>query len=407
MPINNSTTYAPDATNSSEGKVKLANHLAGTSALPQVVGVEETSGPTSLLMGAVSDGQQLQRSGTSIIGTSPMDVVGGRLDAASTTSLIWNFQTSNQIRLYNPTSLCWEVCNITTAPTSSATGALNVLGATQALAVAKIYDVFAAYNTSTAFNLEFSPWAVATAGASARSAAWAGSSHAYVVGDRVSSSSVYYVCVEAHSSNTFATELAAGKWVSCGAIPANTDFTGLYQADGIWVSGNSPTQKSKRWLGIIYTFDAGSSVVNFKDDVNYRYVSNYYNRKIQIVLASEGFSGSWTCTSTDCREMNAGTGITRGNFITCASQTVQAIVTTLLSMNNVSSLGVSGLGLNTTTSRTIELITNYVTVLDSSAQKTMSVPLGYSWITLVELVSGGTLTNAGWGRNLASFYLGG
>ena len=143
-------------------KVVVANHLGGTAALPQVIGVEETSGPTSLLMGAVSDGQQLKRSGTSIIGTAPMDVVGGRLDLVSATSIKWGFQDSSQIRLYNPTSSCWEVCNITTEPTLSNTATdLN----STALAPNTIYDIFAEYSSSTAFTLVASRWATGGDGA--------------------------------------------------------------------------------------------------------------------------------------------------------------------------------------------------------------------------------------------------
>ena len=103
MPINNSNSYAVDATNSTPGKVQLTGDLSGTATSPTVVGVQETGGPTSITLGAIADGQSIRRSGTTIIGTAPMDIVGGRLDAASTTSLIWNFQNSNQIRLYNPT----------------------------------------------------------------------------------------------------------------------------------------------------------------------------------------------------------------------------------------------------------------------------------------------------------------
>jgi len=40
---------------------------------------------------------------------------------------------------------------------------------------------------------------------------WAGST-AYSLGDLVTESSKFYVCVEAHTSGTFATDLAAGKW---------------------------------------------------------------------------------------------------------------------------------------------------------------------------------------------------
>lgn len=43
--------------------------LGGTYPNPDVRGLRETSGPTSLTMGAVADGQVLQRSGNTIVGT--------------------------------------------------------------------------------------------------------------------------------------------------------------------------------------------------------------------------------------------------------------------------------------------------------------------------------------------------
>lgn len=41
---------------------------------------------------------------------------------------------------------------------------------------------------------------------------------AYALHDRVSNGGNYYVCTEAHTSGTFATDLAAGKWVSYGSV---------------------------------------------------------------------------------------------------------------------------------------------------------------------------------------------
>lgn len=50
--------------------------------------------------------------------------------------------------------------------------------------------------------------------------AWAGT-HSYVVGDLVSESGTNYYCTTAHSSGTFATDLAAGKWY---ALPASGEY---------------------------------------------------------------------------------------------------------------------------------------------------------------------------------------
>lgn len=78
----------------------------------------------------------------------PFDVVGGRLDLVSATSIKWGFQNSNHIRLFNPTSEKWELVQVTTEPTIDNTD-LDLNGT--ALAVDKIYDVFAEYSSGTAF----------------------------------------------------------------------------------------------------------------------------------------------------------------------------------------------------------------------------------------------------------------
>lgn len=48
-----------------------SNHLSGNGVNPNVIGLLETSGPTSLLYGAIPDGTVLTRSGATVIGTSP------------------------------------------------------------------------------------------------------------------------------------------------------------------------------------------------------------------------------------------------------------------------------------------------------------------------------------------------
>ena len=52
------------------GLIKLTNHLGGTAALPTVIGVQETGGPTSLILGAWADGQFLKRVGATAVGAA-------------------------------------------------------------------------------------------------------------------------------------------------------------------------------------------------------------------------------------------------------------------------------------------------------------------------------------------------
>jgi hypothetical protein len=61
------------------GGAAVAGDLGGTSASPQVTqarGLRETSGPTTLAMGSVSNNQILVRSGSSIIGVTPSGLTG-------------------------------------------------------------------------------------------------------------------------------------------------------------------------------------------------------------------------------------------------------------------------------------------------------------------------------------------
>ena len=49
--------------------------------------------------------------------TIGMDIVGGRLDLVSATSIKWGFQNSNLIRLVNPDTGRWELVKCATEPT--------------------------------------------------------------------------------------------------------------------------------------------------------------------------------------------------------------------------------------------------------------------------------------------------
>lgn len=61
------TLTLPDVT---ADLVAVGGQIGGTGASPDVRGLRETSGPTNLTLGAVSDGQVLVRSGSTIIGTT-------------------------------------------------------------------------------------------------------------------------------------------------------------------------------------------------------------------------------------------------------------------------------------------------------------------------------------------------
>lgn len=275
------------------------------------------------------------------------DVVGGRLDWVSATSIKWGFQNSNQIRLVNPDTGRWELVKVATEPTL-ANNATDLNGT--ALAVDKIYDVFAEYSSGTAVTLVASRWqATGTGGNSARTAAWAGNT-AYNIGDRVSTGSPthYYVCITAHTSDATTFSNDSAKWVDNGvaADVGSSDFYGLYRHDGVLVSDSSTTGKSRRWLGIIYTYN-NSGTVNFKDDTSYRYIANYYNRQTKTVTCTNATS-SWSYAVAVWREGNNGVGQSRASFVTLSPISISTnIKLQLYSAGVQASIGI---GLDSTSS---------------------------------------------------------
>ena len=309
---------------------------------------------------------------------SALDVVGGRLEWISTTRIDWKWTTSNQIRLWNPNTSSWVIVSTASEPTLANTAYADLGTGAVSLAVDKIYDVFAQYSSSTAFTLVCSPWATATAGTSARTAAWVGN-YEYKVGQRVSNSSHYYVCKTAHTSHATTFSNDSANWVDNGLVPSNADFTGLYQHDGVWVSGSDTTGKSRRWLGIIYTYN-NAGTVNFKDDVNYRYVSNFYNKLLKPLM-TQNTTDTWSYATGAWRESNGGVGQIRGVMVSCISINSLASITYTASSTN----GLAGLGINITTDDTQQVVFNVSgNPATASSTKTRSVAAGYNWITMLE-----------------------
>ena len=67
----NISANVPHATATVIGMVKLAGHLSGSAAVPEVVGLKETGGPTLLTVAGITDGQFLKRVGTTIVSATP------------------------------------------------------------------------------------------------------------------------------------------------------------------------------------------------------------------------------------------------------------------------------------------------------------------------------------------------
>jgi hypothetical protein len=202
---------------------------------------------------------------------------------------------------------------VTTEPSVANTS--NDLNGT-ALAVNKIYDVFAEYSNATSFNLKFSRWASYGAGTSSRTAAYS-SGTTYNIGDRVTYGGHDYVCIQSGSNKTPSSE--ATYWDDNGTSIVG-DFSGLYRHDGVLVSSNSTNGKKRRWLGIIYTYSNGGTV-NFKDEEIYRYVGNYYNRH-QKAVKTYNTTANWTYATLTWREANGGSGNVRGQLVSATTDIV-------------------------------------------------------------------------------------
>jgi hypothetical protein len=120
---------------------------------PTIGGIQQSDG-SLLSIGTMADGQVPVRSGSQLIGQQAMDVVGGRLTMTDATHLRYAFVTSNQIRLHDGTN--WRVRNLTSEITKLNTDT-DVAGT--ALAVDKVYDVFALdTGSTTSADIAFARW---------------------------------------------------------------------------------------------------------------------------------------------------------------------------------------------------------------------------------------------------------
>ena len=316
------------------------------------------------------------------------DVVGGRLDYVSTTQIKWSFLNSNQVRIFNNSTFLEEVVNCSSEPTLSSTG--NDIGGV-AITYDTVYDIFAVYTSATTIALAVAKWAVSTAGSSARYAAWVTSTD-YKVGDKVSNGGSYYPCIAAHTSDTFATDLAAGKW---GPAMAGTgDLLGLDILGGSPVFSNTGAWRGYRWLGTVTTFnDSGSK---FKSSTTQLSISNYYNAKL-FRIGPANVTASWTYDTAVWRESNTGTGQTRAVHAPCRTQYVTGVIS---EHTNTAVGGAIWLGIAVDSSTT-----NTVTASHAFSSTwfwlvnpiSFSLAKGYHYITSLEYSQAGVNTIMGGG----------
>jgi hypothetical protein len=271
------------------------------------------------------------------IGAMGIDVVGGRLTYQDTTHLRWVPYNNNQIVLHNGTN--WELVRLSAAYVERLNTDDDVAGTD--LAVDNFYDVFAKYVSATSFTLEFARWSVSSVGSSARYGTYAGG-NSYAIGDRVLSGSNYYLCIQGGSGHTPAS--SPTYWEDLGTAPVNSDFNGLYIKDGVPVLGASTTYCKYRCLGWIYTHN-NSATVNFKDDKNYRYIANMYNKQIKEVFTTDT-DDDYTYTTAAWRESSNGVTSVRGSFITGTSITPAVKGARQISGQAVGAFGYFAIGLD-------------------------------------------------------------
>jgi len=97
--------------------------LAGNYPNPTVAAIHTTTGPTQLTFGAIADGQVLQRSGTTVIGLTPIAAPAnpgddGRIPRASGGSVIYIASTTNDVLTYN--GAAWAGSTIVNASVNAA-----------------------------------------------------------------------------------------------------------------------------------------------------------------------------------------------------------------------------------------------------------------------------------------------
>lgn len=208
----------------------------------------------------------------------------------------------------------------------------------------------------------------------------------YNAGDRVTYGGHDWVCILQTTAGT--TPVAGNYWVDNGTSVSG-DFSGLYRYDGVLVSDSSATGKKRRWLGIIYTFNNGGTV-NFRDDVNYRYVSNWYNRK-NLSLNGSNSTSSWVYTSATVRENANGSGATRPQFVSCITRNIQiGGKLVVCSSSGTSGYSVEGIGFNSNTAMSHSVYQNFTsTAIRVATGFTYNRDaFGYNWIAQLEAGDG-------------------
>jgi hypothetical protein len=311
-----------------------------------------------------------------LIALSPFDVMDGRVEYVSSTSIKWAFVKSNQVVLYSNTDSEWKLVELASEPTGANDD--ETIGEV-ALTYDANYDVFLKYSSGTAATIAFVPWKTHTA----RYDAWFTANN-YKTGDRKSESGSIYACLETHTSGTFATDLAAGKWIE-------VDADGLDTLDGRRIYANSGAFREYRYVGCVRLVN--DSGAKFKSTANVSFIHNKYNPRLTSVSV-ENSTSSWTYGTATWRESNGGTGQTRAEVLIGEMVSVSCVLGQALNAGESGS-GFANIGVNTTTATSgSHVYTGVDGQANFATPQALQLSLGYNYITTVEQASS-TITYRG------------
>jgi len=112
------------ATSIQGGGLRLTNHLGGTAALPEVVGMTTTTGPTSLSIAGIANLQGLVRSGTSIVGA---DFISAESAPTSTQHAISRYTSTDGLELKTSATRLENSGSLTLGATTVPTANLHLV----------------------------------------------------------------------------------------------------------------------------------------------------------------------------------------------------------------------------------------------------------------------------------------
>jgi|GEM_PF-6925200 len=300
----------------------------------------------------------------------PVTLVDGRLEYVDATTLKWAFLDSSYVGLFYDGRR--RLIKLASEPTLAASG--DDAGG-NAITYDKNYSVFMQATGLTSASLFLVPWYSDTA----RAGAWLTTTN-YYFGDPRTNGGNTYVCLSAHTSGTFATDLAAGKWLE-------VESDGLGRFEGAKVFGYSASYP----VAYLHVGDVrlvNDSGAKFAWTDNIAYVWNRYHQRLVTIKAANS-TPSWTYASTTVRQSNGGTGQTQGKFICGTAGKVKPRL----------ALVVSTVSANVFIAPTIDSITaslefGYGADVTYTLERSVSldITLGYHYLTSVEKVSIGTAT---------------